>query len=343
MTSLAPTIAPADPPAVEVRGLSHRYPSDAKTSGTLALDRVELAVRSAEIFAVLGPNGGGKTTLFRILSTMMRPSPPTDSPASPTVRVLGVDPLTHPNDARRRFGVVFQSPSLDAKLTARENLWHHGLLHGIHGPALRQRIDQLLEQLRLHEYQHRPVERLSGGTKRRLEIARAMLHRPPLLLMDEPSTGLDPGARADLWRLLRSLRAELGVTILLTTHLMDEADRCDRLAILARGRVVACDTPDRLKQRIGGHVVHVTPEHDDDARRLADDIAHRFAQTLNLAPTVVDHTVHLEHPDGPALTATLAAAFPGRVRSITVGRPTLEDVFLDLTGHRFHDPADRPA
>lgn len=183
------------------------------------------------------------------------------------------------------------------------------------------------------------VEHFSGGMRRRVELAKAMLHEPRLLLLDEPDTGLDPGARADLWRQLEMLRAERGTTVVLTTHLMEQADRCDRLAILAAGRLVALDTPANLKAMIGGDVV--TLQTDEDTDSLCQAIANRFAPWPDGGePRIVDGTIRFQRPDGPQFIPTLTAAFGNRIRSVTVGQPTLEDVFLHLTGHRLYGERD---
>jgi ABC-2 type transport system ATP-binding protein len=247
---------------------------------------------------------------------------------------------------REQLGVVFQMPSLDVKLTAQENLLHQGHLYGLSGGDLAGRIERALQSVGLADRRHERVERFSGGMRRRVELAKALLHDPRLMLLDEPSTGLDPGARRDVWDRLEHLRRERGVTIALTTHLMDEADRCDRLAILARGRLVAVDTPANLKARIGGDVVTVEAEDQspEAVERLAREITQRFAPWPGKsAPAVVDGRIRFEHANGPAFVATLAAAFPGRVRSLSVGRPTLEDVFLQLTGQRLWDEPLTPS
>lgn len=334
------------PPAIEVRGLFHQYPALRPSRRRPApptrpaLDDIAFDVPPGEIFGILGPNGGGKTTLFRILSTMLRPT-------RGDVSVFGHDVRTEPGRVREQLGVVFQMPSLDIKLTARENLLHQGHLYGLKGAELARRIDDALERVNLAERREERVERFSGGMRRRVELAKALLHHPRLLLLDEPATGLDPGARRDLWAQLDALRAREGVTIALTTHLMDEADRCDRLAILAGGRLKALDTPGRLKSRIGGDVVTLEPEGGADtagaAEALARAIDERFGPWApGAAPAVVDGRVRLERDDGPAFVATLASTFVGRFRAITVGRPTLDDVFTHLTGHALtHDaPAD---
>ncbi len=288
-----------------------------------------------EVFGILGPNGGGKSTLFRILSTMLRPSVGEGRSAG-SANVMGYDAVAEPGLVRRQLGVVFQSPSLDGKLTAVENLRHQGRLYGLGGFELSKRIDHWLEYFGLSDRQDEFVERFSGGMRRRLEVAKALLHEPTLLLMDEPATGLDPAARRDLWQKLFELRDQKGMTIALTTHLMDEADRCDRLAIICEGKLVAVDTPGNLKARIGGDVVTVEPEvaeNGSGAERLASEITEKFGPwDEGASPAVVDGRVRFEKADGARVVAEVAAAYPGKIRSLTVGRPTIEDVFLRLTG-----------
>lgn len=352
MTSASPTAAaglnPAESPAaVVVRQLTHQYPATkprgrAASQATpnaraAALDDLSLDIRQGEIFGVLGPNGGGKTTLFRILATMLRPT-------SGTVHIFGNDAVTSPEVVRRFLGVVFQHPSLDIKLTAAENLTHQGRLYGLSGDDLRGRVADALERVRLADRAQDRVEFFSGGMRRRVELAKALLHRPRLLLLDEPATGLDPAARVDVWAQLRRLRDEADVTVALTTHLMDEADRCDRLAIISRGKLAAIDTPARLKALIGNDVLALelagdaTPEL---ARSLRDEIDRRFAPwPPGGEPRVKDATIHLERADGAAFVAQLASAFPGRLRRLSVGSPSLETAFLHLTGRSFGDSTD---
>jgi ABC-2 type transport system ATP-binding protein len=289
---------------IVVENLTHRY------GERVALDSVSFTVQRGELFGLLGPNGGGKTTLFRILTTLMKPT---------EGRVQSPD--------RSRFGVVFQSPSLDKKLTVAENLRHHGHLYGLRGAALRQRMDDLLSRFGLADRRDELVEKLSGGQRRRVEVAKGLLHRPELLLLDEPSTGLDPLARRELGDYLTQLRDKDGVTIVLTTHIMDEAERCDRLALLDRGKLVALDRPAALKEQVGGDVVSVTPA------RLREAIEKRF----NLKAAVVDNTVRIERPRGHEFIPALVEAFPGEIDSVSVGKPTLEDVFIHFTGHRFEE------
>ena len=302
------------PQAIRTAQLVHHY-------GTRrALAGLDLEIATGELFAVLGPNGGGKTTLFRLLSTLIPIQ-------QGTVEILGFDAARQANDVRRQLGVVFQAPSLDKKLTVRENLRLHGPLVGLWGAALRAAEGELLERLRLTDRSDDLVETLSGGLRRRVELAKGLLHRPPVLLLDEPSTGLDPGARADLWQYLHELRAAHGTTIVVTTHLLEEADRVDRLAILHRGELVALDTPDRLRNTVGGDSITIETSA---AEQLIADIQARLGRTASL----VDGRVRLEEPDGHRLVPQLMEALPGRIQSVTLGRPTLEDVFIARTGHR---------
>ncbi len=301
-------------PLVRVRDLRHSYGEH------VALDGVSFEVGEGEVFGVLGPNGGGKTTMFRILSTLL--------PVLPGhVEIAGVDAGQDLASVRRAIGVVFQSPSLDGKLTVRENLACHGNLYGFSGPDLARRIDAGLHALALTDRADAFVETLSGGLKRRVELAKGLLSEPRILILDEPSTGLDPGARRDLWEYVLGLRRERGTTILVTTHLMDEAERCDRLAILDRGRIVAIDTADALRSRIGGDVLTI---RSDDAESLRAKIESRW----DVSAACVDGSVRIEHPDARGLLREIYEAFPEHVESIQLARPTLEDVFVHETGHQ---------
>jgi ABC-2 type transport system ATP-binding protein len=292
--------------SVDVEGLTHRYGERA------ALDGVAFSVRSGEVFGLVGPNGGGKTTLFKILSTALVPT-------SGTARVAGID--VRDGAVRRKIGVVFQAPSLDGKLTVAENLLHHGHLYGLSGGGLRQRIGEELARFGLADRSGDRVEKLSGGLQRRVELAKSLLHRPEVLLLDEPSTGLDPGARRDLWDALRGLK---GVTVLLTTHLLEEAERCDRLAILHKGRVVALGEPLALRAEIGGDVVTVRS-------REVEKLAAGIREKLGESPQVVDGTVRLARDRGHEFVGRLVEAFPGMIESVTVAKPSLEDVFMSKT------------
>ena len=321
----------ASGPAVEATGLQFSYPAKRRLPARPALAGVSFAVEPGEIFGFLGPNGGGKSTLFRILATLLRPD-------AGSLRVFGADLATRAREIRRALGVVFQSPSLDLQLTVRENLVHQGHLYGLGGSDLAARIAAGLERFGLAERAGQRARELSGGLRRRAEIAKALLHSPRLLLLDEPSTGLDPGARRDLWDTLAALHGE-GVTVLLTTHFMEEGDRCGRLALLSAGTVVAEGTPQALKGEIGGDVITLTGVTgatglDAGAEVLARDLA---ALHPGLDFHVRDGAVRLEHEGGHELAARLAGSLPGRIGAVTVARPTLEDVFLRRTGHRLYE------
>jgi ABC-2 type transport system ATP-binding protein len=330
--------ATADAPAIGIHGLSHRYPAGGGQGDRPALDDVSFTVAAGERVAILGPNGGGKTTLFRILATMLAPHPAQPGAA----RIFGLDVAAEPTAVRRRIGMVFQAPSLDGKLTAAENLRHQGHLYGLRGRDLMDRIDRSLAEVGLADRAGERTERFSGGMRRRIELAKAMLHAPSLLLMDEPATGLDPAGRRDLTDRLERLQAR-GTTIALTTHLMDEAERCDRVAILDQGRLLALDTPGRLKQRVGGEVVTLepTPNGERAGEDLAAAIADRFGPfDAEAAPRVIAGQIRFERTGAAELVAELTHAFPGQIQRLTIGQPTLEDVFLHLTGSTLqHDPA----
>lgn len=303
---------------IELDGLTHDY-------GTRqALDHLSFSVGRAEIFGLLGPNGSGKTTLFRILSTLMVPS-------GGSARIQGFDAARDPNKVRQQTGIVFQARSVDIKLTVAENLKHQGHLYGLRGSHLKSRISEVLTRVGLLDRAKDMVETLSGGQQRRVELAKGLIHSPSVLLLDEPSTGLDPGARRDLWLYLRMLRDQEGVTILVTTHLMEEAEHCDRLAILSEGKLVALGSPAELKSQIGGDIVTFETAGPEQAARLAEFIANRFV----VGPTVLGNRVRLEREQGHRFLTEVVEAFPGMVEGVSVAKPSLEDVFIDRTGHRF--------
>ncbi len=302
--------------AVVVDEVSFRY------GERTALSAVSFDVQPAAIFGLLGPNGGGKTTLFRLLCTLL----PFQSGRA---TVSGHDVAAAPADVRRAIGVTFQSPSLDGKLTVGENLRAQGQLYGMSGSELKQRIEQITARLGLADRLRDKAETLSGGLKRRVEIGKGLLHDPQVLLLDEPSTGLDPGARHDLWRSLAELR-DAGMTVLVTTHLMEEAERCDRLAILNRGEIVALGTPDELRASVGGDCLTV---RGPNPQWLAD----RLAEMFQVDPRVVAGAVRVEGQRDHTLMSRVIEAFPEAVASVSFGKPTLEDVFIARTGHRLWD------
>jgi ABC-2 type transport system ATP-binding protein len=307
-----PGINPSEAsPAVEVEDVRHVY------GDREALGGVSFSVARGEMFALLGPNGGGKTTLFKILSTLM---PPT----SGVVRLWSRDLSRESLLVRRRLGVVFQHPSLDHKLTVLENLRHHGHLYGLAGSELQRRAHAMLAQVSLTDRASDLVETLSGGLQRRVELAKGLLHEPDILVLDEPNTGLDPAARRDFMNYLQYLCEQDGVTILLTTHFMEDAERCDRVGILHEGKLVALGAPDALKQSIGGDIVVI---QSPDPLGLQKKLRERFG----CEATVVDGTLRVERPRGHEFIRDAVEAFPGDITSAAFGRPTLEDVFIHLT------------
>lgn len=297
---------------IEVQDITHRY------GDRIALANVSFEVRKGEIFGLLGPNGGGKSTVFRILSTMMVP---TEGRAV----IAGFDVARDPAQVRRNVGVVFQTQSLDKALTVEENLRAQGHLHGLSGATLRERMVAAMERLGLLDRRRDLVDTLSGGLRRRVEIAKALLHRPQVLLMDEASTGLDPSARRDVSHHVESLRDKEGVTILLTTHILEEADRCDRLILLHKGHIVAQGSPGELRSGIGGDVVVLETA---DSQSLAAGIAQRF----QLTPSIMDGQVRVEIANGHRFITEVVEAFPGAIDSVGLHKPTLEDVFVRETG-----------
>lgn len=311
---------------ISVQNIVHRY------DGRTALDDVSFDVRPAELFGLLGPNGSGKTTLFRILSTLMVPT-------AGRALIMGFDSAKEPAALRRQIGVVFQAQSVDEKLTAYENLWHQGHLYGLHGAALKVRIEEILGRVGLADRMKELVETFSGGMARRVELAKGLLHHPSVLLLDEPTTGLDPGARRDLWQYLQILRDQERVSVIVTTHLMEEAERCDRLAILNEGKLVALGTPMELKHEIGGDVILL------DVTGNAESLAQRISTRFNVDATVMGnqsraHQVRIEMENGHRFITGLVEAFPGEIQAVRVSKPSLEDVFIHRTGHRFWTETD---
>jgi ABC-2 type transport system ATP-binding protein len=297
---------------IEARNLTHRY------GDRVALADLSFRVAPGEIFGLLGPNGGGKSTLFRILSTMM-------APGSGSASVAGFDVSRDPQSVRRSIGVVFQSQSLDKALTVEENLRAQGHLHGLSGAVLAERMKSAIDRLGLDGRGKDLVGSLSGGLKRRVEIAKALLHRPKVLLMDEASTGLDPAARRELSRHIEELRAKDGVTVLLTTHILEEADRCDHLILLHRGKIAAAGSPPELRARIGGDIVVLQTA---DPETLARGLREKF----NVEAAAADGEVRVEIAGGHRFLTEAIEAFPGVVDSARLQKPTLEDVFVKQTG-----------
>lgn len=297
-----------------VRNLRHRY------ADHLAVDGIDLDISAGEVVALLGPNGSGKTTLFRLLCTLLPVQ-------QGSIVIDGIDAASDPLSIRARVGIVFQSPSLDKKLSVDENIACQAALYGIRGNELNQRRDELLGMLELTDRRGDLCEKLSGGLKRRVELAKGMLHRPPLMLLDEPSTGLDPSARLSLWQTIRSL-SESGIAVLLTTHLLEEADKADRVVILAAGKKIAEGSPSSLRGEMGQTIVTITTS--DPA-----GVATMLRQEMSLQPTQLPHQVRLQTESPGSLVPDLMQRLGDNVEAISVGKPSLEDVFVAKTGQRF--------
>ena len=321
---------------VEAHDLRFRYQTPAKRNGrkaaahelgeravpALALDGLTFEVQQAGLVGLLGPNGSGKSTLFRILATMV-------APGSGRASVCGFDTVREAQKVRAEIGVVFQESSLDRKLSVRENLRFQGNLFGLSGAKLDERIREAALRLAIEDRLDSPVHALSGGLRRRVEIAKALLHRPRLLLLDEPSTGLDPHARRDLWKYLRELHDELGTSVVAATHYLEEADRCHRVLILHEGHLVADGAPDALKRQVGGDVLVV---ESDDPQSMLEAVARRSGTTA----AVVDGALRMETSDGVALVTELMASHSSHIRELRLHPPTLEDVYFRVTGKEFH-------
>lgn len=311
------TDAATSDPAIRVDDVTRRY------GRTLALDDISFEVRRNELFALLGPNGAGKTTLMHILCTILRPD-------SGTAVVGGRDVVRQPLAARRCLGIVFQEPSLDDRLTVLENLNLHGLVFGVPRKVRRQRIEEMLALVELTDWADKTARTLSSGMKRRLEIARALIHDSEILLLDEPTVGLDAQTRDRIWSYIHRLRAEREITVLVTTHYIEEVENCDRVCIVDHGKVLALDTPDALKRDHGQQVLRVVPKAEADRQDIRTAYADRLTGETG-------ESILLASDD--AFAETVLAEFGGRIRALTIEVPSLETVFLSLTGRDLRDRA----
>lgn len=308
-------------PAIHVANLTKKF------DGFVAVDNVSFTIEEGEIFGLLGPNGAGKTTIISMLSTMLKPT-------SGRATVNGQDILTEQDGVRKSIGIVFQDPSLDEELTAYENMDFHGRLYRIPKLLRYQRILELLTLVGLEDRKDGLVKTYSGGMRRRLEIARGLLHEPKVLFLDEPTLGLDPQTRNHLWQYIERLNREKGITIILTTHYMEEADRlCGRVAIIDQGRIITLDTPERLKNEIGGDVVTMqSPEPDQIAEMMTASWVSRIERHDGSV------TVHLENAERhiPEIVNSLSRNNID-ISSLSIHKPTLEDVFLHFTGRTIRE------
>jgi ABC-2 type transport system ATP-binding protein len=305
------------PLAVEVHGLVKRY------GDLTAVDGLDLAVRPGETFGFLGPNGAGKSTTIKILCTLA-------SPTAGTAKVAGFDVVHDRTEVRRNIGLVFQDTTLDTYLTGERNLRFHGELYGMQHDVLERRMREVLEMVGLWDRRGGRVMTYSGGMRRRLEIARGLMHSPRVLFLDEPTVGLDPQTRASIWTYIHELRKREDITIFLTTHYMDEAENCDRIAIINGGKIVALDTPDALKASVGTDRVQIGTVDDSAAIAALRD---RFGIEAAMREGMVTFGV----PDGERFVPRLFAELGITIKTVHVARPSLDDVFLSYTGTTIRD------
>ena len=305
------------PPAIEVSDLQKSFGEVEAVRG------VSFEVAAGEVFGFLGANGAGKTTTINMLCTLARPT-------AGGARVAGYDVVRARDDVRRHIGLVFQDPTLDGYLTAEQNLRLHAELYGVDSALVPDRMRQVLEMVGLWERRDATVMTFSGGMRRRLEIARGFLHSPRVLFLDEPTIGLDPQTRSSIWSYIAQLQEREEITIFMTTHYMDEAEFCDRIAIMDQGEIVVLDTPEALKAQVGADRVRIQTE-DDDAAIAA------LAERFGLEATMSEGAVTFFVPSGEEFVPRLFAELGIAIRSVSVSRPTLDDVFMSHTGTTIRD------
>jgi ABC-2 type transport system ATP-binding protein len=303
--------------AIEVRGLRKSFDEIEAVRG------VEFDVAKGEVFGFLGPNGAGKTTTINMLCTLARPS-------GGTALVAGHDVVAERDDVRRNIGLVFQETTLDGYLTGEQNLRLHAELYGVDSALVPGRMRQVLEMVGLWERKDSSVLTYSGGMRRRLEIARGLMHSPRVLFLDEPTLGLDPQTRSSIWRYIGELREAEEITIFMTTHYMDEAEMCDRIAIMDQGEIVVLDTPEALKAAVGADRVRIQTDDDEAA---IEQLAERFDVEAGVSEGAVTFLV----PSGEEFVPRLFAELDVPIKSVNVSRPTLDDVFMSHTGTTIRD------
>jgi ABC-2 type transport system ATP-binding protein len=303
--------------AITVEGLSRRFET------FTAVDDLSFAVQPGEVFGFLGPNGAGKSTTIKMLCTLLKPT-------SGRATVNGFDVVREPARVRASLGIIFQDYSLDDRVTAEENLRYHCMIYHVPRPERTERIKRMLDMVGLADRAGDQVRRFSGGMKRRLEIARGLLHHPAILFLDEPTVGLDPQTRQTIWEHIHSLQREVGITVFMTTHYMEEAEHCDRIGIIDRARLIALDTPAALKASLGGDKVRLTTADDDHALVL-------LRRDYGLVPTTNGGAIEIEVERGEAYVPGLLRSFPVPVLTVEISKPTLNDVFLRLTGRAIRD------
>jgi ABC-2 type transport system ATP-binding protein len=294
-----------------------------KFGSLVAVDHISFDVAPGEIFGFLGPNGAGKTTTINILCTLLKTT-------GGNAKICGNDVIRQRDQVRRCIGLVFQEPALDEYLNAEQNLRFHAYAYHLPKEVREPRIAEVLALVDLSDWRKKKVQTFSGGMKRRLEIARGLLHNPKVLFLDEPTLGLDPQTRRHIWDFVLQLRQQQQLTIFLTTHYMDEAENCDRISIIDHGRIIALDTPEKLKDSLGGDVVTLTAENDQTAAR-------ELTEKFSVSPEIQDGHIRFSVPRGETFLPKLMQDFQSRLTSIGIHRPTLDDVFLKLTGRAIRD------
>ena len=320
-------LLPAPEAAISIRGVSKRY------GRVLALDGIDLEIKRGELFALVGPNGAGKTTLIHVLCTIIKPD-------GGVAKLAGHDVVRHPLRARKHLGVVFQEPSLDDRLTVYENLNFHGLVFQVPLAERRRRIPDLLEVVQLSEWKDRLVRTLSPGMKRRVEIARALVHDATILFLDEPTVGLDAQSRQRIWTYIEELRRERELTVIVTTHYIEEVDSCDRVGIIDHGKVLVVDTPDALKAAHGKEVIRVVPRDEATGQAIVARFPAALAKGAGAGGLGSPGAGEILLPIGDGVSEeAFLGEFGSRVRQLTIDKPSLETVFLNLTGRELRDKA----
>jgi ABC-2 type transport system ATP-binding protein len=304
---------------IEVKNLTKKF------NGLTAVDNVSFEVKRGEIFGFLGPNGAGKSTTINILSTVL-------SPTKGEAFINNFSILSQRDGVRKSIGLVFQDPSLDDRLTAEENLRFHARLYAVPGDEYKKREKEVLNLVDLWDRRNEVVKNFSGGMKRRLEIARGLIHYPAVLFLDEPTLGLDPQTRAHLWSYILKLKREKEMTIFMTTHYMNEAENCDRIAIIDHGKIIALDTPDNLKAKVRGDVISMKS---NDKLSLKKELEERYRVEVKEK----DSTLRIEVANGDQFLPRLFNELTAKIDAIELRKPTLDDVFLNFTGHAIREEA----
>jgi len=307
---------------IEVENLVRKF------NGITAVKGVSFSVAEGELFGFLGPNGAGKTTTINVLCTLLKPT-------SGRAMLNGYDVVKQSDEVRQSIGLVFQDPSLDERLTARENLEFHAMIYDVKKEDRNRRIDEVLNLMELKKRENDLVRTFSGGMKRRLEIARGLLHYPKVLFLDEPTLGLDPQTRNHIWTYIRQLEKKENITIFLTTHYMGEAENCNRVAIIDNGEIIALDSPDNLKKQVGGDVITL--------KTLDNKKAIENLEKMGISAQEEQDGLHFEVENGEHFIPSFIASFKGPIEAISLRKPTLEDVFLKLTGRAIREEVVSPS